>query len=211
MCSIVLTSVSLAFGPHLILDSVSAQFPSGVMSGIRGPSGAGKSSLLGVVAGRIEPSEGRVDYEACRREDAEWLLQSSPLLQRRTVLENVAISGLLRGNHPHAANIAAKEMLRTVGLSSRLDAITHTLSGGEKQRVAVARALSVKPKILLADEPTASLDVGSRANVCAAIQSAVSIDRTIAIIATHDEYVSRQCSSRFVLEQGKLHSEGGDL
>lgn len=204
MRTVVLDSVSVRFGTHIVLNEVTATFEAGSMSAIMGPSGAGKSTLLGVIAGHVRPLSGQVRYTECAATDVKWLVQSSPLFLRRSALENAAISLLLKGVEFDLACTRGLRALHRVGLESRADEAVHRFSGGEKQRVAIARALASRSKAVLADEPTASLDSLSRSQVCTALIAMTELTQVVGIIATHDEYVAQQCDRRYVLDNGRL-------
>lgn len=197
---VTMTDVSVRLGPRQILDGLTAEFKREATA-VMGPSGSGKSTLLGVIGGLISPDLGSV----CRQPSTmpiEWLIQSTPLLSRRTVLDNVMLSARMRGVPEALALEQAREAMAAVGIHEMESARAWSLSGGEKQRVAIARAMTSRAPLLLADEPTASLDPATRALVSDAFRAAAS--RAIVIIATHDAFVAEQCDSVYDLVAGRL-------
>lgn len=205
--TVVLEEISVTYGQQTVLRGLSRTFESGKSVAIRGPSGSGKSTLLGVISGHLTPDSGSVTTHGIAAQDIDWLVQSSPLFPRRTVLDNACMSLLLRGHGLDYANQEALAALELVGLAGHAGSWTHSLSGGEKQRVAVARSIASGAKVILADEPTASLDAVSRLSVCEALAAATSTRNAIVIVATHDELVANYCDVQTVLVNGDL-SEG---
>lgn len=198
-----LDAVTVAFGHRKILEALSETFVAGQTAAVLGPSGSGKSTLLGVIAGRVKPQSGQVRYSGFDRADVEWLVQSTPLLARRTVLDNALLSAGARGRCDAPTTERALEALRLVGIGELAEVSAFRLSGGEKQRVAIARAITAATPILLADEPTASLDPSSREIVADALRVAASNGAAV-IIATHDEFVARQCDRQLRLAGGRI-------
>ncbi len=198
-----LDAVTVAFGHRKILEALSETFVAGQTAAVLGPSGSGKSTLLGVIAGRVMPQSGQVRYSGFDRADVEWLVQSTPLLARRTVLDNALLSAGARGRCDEPTTERALEALHLVGIGELAEVSAFKLSGGEKQRVAIARAITAATPILLADEPTASLDPSSREIVADALQVAASNGAAV-IIATHDEFVARQCDRQLRLAGGRI-------
>jgi ABC-type lipoprotein export system ATPase subunit len=197
--------VGMAWGGQPVLSSVDAQFSSPQRISIMGPSGAGKSTLLATIAGQLRPLEGSVDISARPDEDPrpEWIVQSAPLLPRRTVAENVMIGPLSRGRSELRSRALATRALSELGLGGRLRTAAYRLSGGERQRVAVARAIAAGAALVLADEPTASLDAVSKRSVISALER-VSDYGALLIVATHDPDVAAACDRRFRLVDGSL-------
>jgi ABC-type lipoprotein export system ATPase subunit len=173
------------------------------------PSGRGKSTLLGVAGLLLEPREGsvRIDGQVRRLRDAPsllggdiaWVLQSANLLPRRTVLDNTALPSLAAGQTRRSAMARASALLAEVGIDPEDDRQARTLSGGEAQRVGVARALMSDPAVLLVDEPTANLDAVTAAVVSQALFHAAS-GRVALVIATHDDAVARGADRVFRLD-----------
>jgi len=166
---------------------------------LMGPSGSGKSTLLGVISGLISPTRGSLTVTGSPNPHVQWVFQSSPLLDRRSVVDNVAVTSIARGANPDTARVAALEVLDSFHLGSQAFRPAYTLSGGQRQRVAIARAVVALPDILLADEPTASLDGVSRDLVCEALANAATRGAVV-VVATHDEYVARRCDRQVTVD-----------
>lgn len=174
---------------------------------IAGPSGGGKSTLLNLLGGLDSPTHGHIYFEGqpfrgraqvqTRRERIGFVFQSFHLLPNRSVLENVAMGSLLAGGRGSAARKDALGWLENLGLRDRASEYPSVLSGGEQQRVAIARAMVKRPAVLLADEPTGSLDAQNRAEVLDRISTINRDYGTTVIVITHapDEimrYAGRQ-------------------
>lgn len=172
-------------------------FQAGTSTAVVGPSGSGKTTLLGILGGLFPPAEGAVWSTGI--EQVSWIFQTPSLLPRRRVLDNVALPCIARGLSRRDAESKASQLLAEVGLSGHVGDPTATLSGGEGQRACLARALAGEPDILLADEPTASLDPVSAEPVFEAVRSAARGD-LIVVVATHDTRLAAQCDQ--VLELG---------
>lgn len=168
----------------------------GMTTAIVGPSGTGKTTLLAVIDGLLRPSEGHVVRPEGVRA---WLLQSPSVLARRTARDNVALARVARGDSWSAALRVADELLDLVGLSGQRTQPGRLLSGGETQRVAVARCLASEPVLVLADEPTASLDRSSAAPVGEALRVIAERGGTV-LVATHDLRLAEQCDHVVELE-----------
>ncbi|KZX20779.1 ABC transporter ATP-binding protein [Rathayibacter tanaceti] len=202
------SDVTVDFGGRPILRAVSLSLEAGETLALRGPSGAGKSTLLGVLAGQVRPSEGTV--RSAPPERTAWILQSTPVLTRRSVLDNVALGALALGSRRRAAEAAALDALRQVGIAHLGLRPVHELSGGERQRTAVARAVVAGSALILADEPTASLDPGSRALVVDALLRAAASGAGV-VVATHDSVVAAACGRIARLDGGVLLEMSGEL
>lgn len=187
-----------------LLTAVNHQWSSGKMSALVGPSGAGKSTLLDLLGGIRLPHEGAVQLEATdgtprvnlTREQHQlacaWVLQSNLLLKGRTVLENVALTMRFQGHDRRTSTMRAARVLIRLGLGRRLRHVPSELSGGEQQRVTIARSLLSTTPVLLADEPTGNLDAANTRRVVQALRAAAD-DGKIVIVATHDPSVYRVC------------------
>jgi ABC-type lipoprotein export system ATPase subunit len=164
-------------GVHALRD-VSLEIPAGQFLAIMGPSGCGKSTLLHVLGGldRLTSGEVFIDHQPLhtlndigltqlRRTHVGFIFQFFNLLPTLTVLENVELPGLLQGRKQSQVKERAQDLLQEVGLAPRLHHQLHQLSGGEMQRAALARALLLEPKVILADEPTGNLDSETSLNV----------------------------------------------
>ncbi|MBV32735.1 MAG: ABC transporter [Porticoccaceae bacterium] len=196
-----------------ILDSLSFQVLRGESLAIIGPSGSGKSTLLGILAGLDLPSTGSVHIDGKRitsmTEEARasirasyvgFVFQSFHLLPGLTALENVALPLELRSESD--ALITAKEFLYRVGLQDRSTHLPSQLSGGEQQRVAVARAFACQPKILFADEPTGNLDIVTGARINDLLFELNQEQGTTLVIVTHEQSLAARCERRLHLQCG---------
>jgi len=184
---------------------------------IVGASGSGKSTLLSIMAGLDTPSEGTVrlagidlfaiDEDAravVRSEHLGFVFQSFQLLGNLNALENVMLPLELQGRSD--ARALATEMLRRVGLGERLRHYPRVLSGGEQQRVALARAFVVKPALLLADEPTGSLDFATGETVMALMFELNREAGTTLVLVTHDDTIATRCDGQLRIEAGRIES-----
>ena len=185
---------------------------------IVGASGSGKSTLLGILAGLDTPTQGTVRLAgtdlfaldedaraAVRAEQVGFVFQSFQLMGNLTALENVMLPLELQGRSD--ARRAATEMLRRVGLGERLGHYPRVLSGGEQQRVALARAFVVRPKLLLADEPTGSLDFATGGTVMALMFELNREHGTTLVLVTHDRAIAERCDRQIRIEAGRLVPE----
>ena len=199
----------------VILREVEFAVAAGEALAIVGASGSGKSTLLAILAGLDTPTAGSVLLEGtdlfALDEDARaelrgravgFVFQSFQLLPALTALENVMLPLELAGRRD--AEAEAREMLARVGLAERLGHYPKHLSGGEQQRVALARAFVVRPKLLLADEPTGSLDADSGAGVIDLMFELNHSLGTTLVMVTHDEHLAQRCTRMVRLEAGKI-------
>jgi NitT/TauT family transport system ATP-binding protein len=174
----------------LALDGVSLEVARGELLALVGPSGCGKSSLLLLVNGLLSPSGGEVRLDGERIEapsaDRALVFQEAALLPWRTVQHNVELGLELRGLPPARRRAIVDRHLRLVGLESFAHFYPHQLSGGMRQRVGLARALSVEPRILLMDEPFAALDAQTRQLMGAELLRLWGADRKTILFVTHD-------------------------
>lgn len=181
---------------------------------ILGPSGSGKSTLLHLLGGLDRPTAGEIYWGGRRidalsqkllaRERAQRLglvFQQHYLLEDLNVLENVTLPGRIRGRVDRARGEA---LLARVGLVERATFLPKRLSGGERQRVAVARSLYSRPQVILADEPTGSLDRASAAEVYALLAQLAREERSAVLMVTHDEGLVTGVDARYMLERGVL-------
>ena len=198
-----------------ILHGVSFALTAGESVAIVGASGSGKSTLLSIVAGLDTPSSGRVEIDgvdffaldedgraALRAKQMGFVFQSFQLLPHMTALENVMLPLELRGDAN--AKEAAIAMLNRVRLGERLSHYPKVLSGGEQQRVALARAFVVRPAILLADEPTGSLDHTTGQQVMDLMFELNRERGTALLLVTHDAKIAASCSRQLVMDAGNL-------
>jgi len=198
-----------------ILDDIHFSARAGEAVAIVGASGSGKSTLLGLVAGLDTPSAGQVLLDgtdlgsldedgraALRARLLGFVFQSFQLLPAFTALENVMLplelAGLGQAEGP------ARQMLQRVGLGDRLGHYPKHLSGGEQQRVALARAFVVRPRLLLADEPTGNLDAGTGAEIIRLMFELNAEAGTTLVLVTHDEHLASRCHRRVRLAAGRV-------
>ena len=197
------------------LQDISFSIPDGELVFLAGPSGAGKSTLLKMIAGIEKPSSGRIivngqDITRLRAGSIPYLrrklgliLQDQHLLNDRNVLSNVMLPLIVTGASATEADGRARAALEKVGLADKAGAYPLELSGGEQQRIAIARAIVNRPKIILADEPTAFLDRDNANKVLNALKAFRSAGVTC-LISSHDEQFLDQASRVIYLQQGRL-------
>ena len=208
-----------ATGTLTILHEIEFQLRPRESVAIVGASGSGKSTLLSILAGLDVPSSGTVvvagtdlfqlDEDAraaLRAQQMGFVFQSFQLLGNLTALENVMLPLELMGRRD--ARAAATEILGRVGLAERLGHYPKVLSGGEQQRVALARAFVVRPALLLADEPTGSLDFATGERVMALMFDLNREAGTTLVLVTHDRGIAKRCDRQLVIEAGRLLPEG---
>jgi len=210
-----------AAGSLTILDDISLSVAAGETVAIVGASGSGKSTLLGLLAGLDVATRGTVrvfDLElSARDEDARarlradhigFVFQSFQLLPHLTALENVLLPLELTGRVPDGLQPlqAVRALLERVGLGERLTHYPRTLSGGEQQRVALARAFVGRPPILLADEPTGSLDATTGAAVIDLMFEMNRERGSTLVLVTHDPQIAARCDRRIELAAGRIRS-----
>ena len=199
----------------VILRDIDLEITPGEAVAIVGASGSGKSTLLALLAGLDTPTAGSVEVEGASLfdldEDARaelrgrsvgFVFQSFQLLPSLTALENVMLPLELSGKEDAEKN--SIEVLKRVGLGERLHHYPKHLSGGEQQRVALARAFVTRPKLLLADEPTGSLDADAAAAVIGLLFEMNHEYRTTLVMVTHDESLARRCVRSVRLQAGRI-------
>ena len=200
-----------------VLRGVDLVVQPGEIVALLGPSGSGKSTLLqavGLLEGGFEGSIHLLGREAAdldddgrtqlRREALGFVYQFHHLLPEFNARENVVLPQLIRGAEPEAARVRAEQLLSALGLEQRLDHRPSKLSGGEQQRVAVARALANKPPLVLADEPTGNLDEATADRVLAEFLSLVRGEGSAALVATHNERLAMKMDRVVRLHEGHL-------
>lgn len=204
------------------LRQVSIDVAPGEVVALLGPSGSGKTTLLNVIACILDPSEGtmslegevvfdqrwlRTDLRRLRLDKIGFIFQSHNLLPFLNAIDNVAIVLQLAGYDHSTARNRAVELLDYLEVGKRKNAFPAKLSGGEAQRVAIARALANRPRIILADEPTAALD-SKRAQIVMDLLRKLAVDQSAAVIAvTHDEKIFDRFDRMFMLRDGRLEDE----
>ena len=201
-----------------VLKGVDLDVASGEVLLLVGPSGSGKTTLLSVIAGILEANTGEVtilgqplsrltagDKTRFRRDYLGFIFQQYHLLPTLTAAENAAVPLLIRGVHKNEALARAEEALGSLGMGERLHARPTRLSGGEQQRVAIARALVGEPRLLLCDEPTASLDAETGHRVVAQLRAiGKRLDRAV-IIVTHDSRIFEFGDRVVHMDDGSIH------
>lgn len=197
-----------------ILDDITFCLRAGQSLAITGASGSGKSTLLGLLAGLDTPTSGQVNLlgqslfaldedgrAALRAQSIGFVFQSFHLLPNLNALENVMLPLELAGRD---AQKTATALLTQVGLGDRLDHFPATLSGGEQQRVSLARAFAQQPAVLFADEPTGSLDQVTGARVIDLMFEFQRTHQTTLVLVTHDPQLAARCDRQFVMQGGRL-------
>jgi putative ABC transport system ATP-binding protein len=208
--------VNMADGHSLnILAAIDMQVNAGEAVAILGPSGSGKSTLLGLLAGLDQPTTGSVQLLDCdlgsMNEDSRaalragrvgFVFQSFQLLPGMTALENVALPLQIGGRD--GAREQATQLLTEVGLGERLDHLPRQLSGGEQQRVAVARAFAGEPEVLFADEPTGNLDADSGRRIMDLMFGLRDRIGCTLLLVTHDQQLAARCDRIIRLDGGRM-------
>jgi lipoprotein-releasing system ATP-binding protein len=205
-------------GPLPILTGVDLRLDRGEAVAVMGPSGSGKTTLLSVLGALERPTAGTVTLDkenpftldderlaAYRNRRIGFVFQDHHLLPQCTVLENVLVPTLV-GAADSGADARARKLLDAVGLAARLDHLPAQLSGGEKQRAAIARALIREPLLMLCDEPTGNLDARSADTVADLLLNLHREQRTILIVVTHSEALAAKVGRSLRLKEGKLVS-----
>lgn len=194
------------------LHNVSFHIKPGNLTIILGPSGSGKSTLLNILGGMDRPTHGKVRFDKSlvsdlndheltnyRRDKIGFVFQFYNLIPSLTALENVAIAAQLSGNGQHA-----KEYLQQVGLTKRLNNFPNQMSGGEMQRVSIARALSKKPKLLLCDEPTGALDSKTSMKIMKILQEISKSTEAAVVMVTHNPKFEDYANRVIRLKDGQI-------
>jgi putative ABC transport system ATP-binding protein len=212
-----LQSVSRSFdgGAVVALDNIDLTIGSGECLAILGPSGSGKSSIVNMLAGIDTPSAGQVfwnerpvasrrDWTRLRSGEIGIVFQEFNLLATLSALENVEMALFGHGHSSAERRTRATAALERVGLAHRLHHLPHALSGGERQRVAIARSIVNAPKLLLADEPTGSLDSANAARVADLLIGLQESSGMTLVLVTHDERLARRCHRTVRISDGRL-------
>lgn len=220
MITVTDVSMVLAAGGRsvTILDRINFEIPAKQTVAIMGPSGSGKSTLLGLMAGLDRPSTGSIHLDGTdittmaesrmarfRREKVGYIFQSFHLIPTLTAMENVAVPLELSGES--RAGDRAADLLSAVGLSDRMGHYPVQLSGGEQQRVAVARAFACRPPILLADEPTGNLDSATGSHIIELLLALHRDHGTTLVLVTHDTTLASSMQRVLALRDGRLESD----
>ena len=203
--------------PLPVLKGINLKIEKGEFVAVVGPSGAGKSTFLHLLGGLDSPTSGEIIFQGediyklsdeelagARNKKIGFVFQFYHLLSEFTVLENVLLPGLIGNGKADKVKKGALELLEKVGLSSRIDYFPSQLSGGEKQRVAVARSLINNPSLLLCDEPTGNLDSHSGEGIIALIKDINNKNNMTVVLVTHNMELAKLAEKIYNLKDGLL-------
>ncbi|MFV2145133.1 MULTISPECIES: ABC transporter ATP-binding protein [Isoptericola] len=186
------TGLAHRFPPDgLLFEDVDMELRAGELVALVGPSGSGKSTLMAILAGWLVPSRGQVVREGLVHTG--WVFQNPHGSARRSALDHVVLPLLARGRSRHTAEPEARRILAKFGVSDSAERPFRALSGGEAQRLMLARAVATAPDLLLVDEPTAQLDLATSATVNRVLAQLVQ-DDTAVLVATHDPATRDACT-----------------
>ena len=207
------------------LKGVDMRVAPGEVVGLIGPSGSGKSTMLKCLGAVIEPSDGRMtlgdeliydkgwqikDLRALRRDKIGFVFQAPYLIPFLDVTDNVALLPMLAGHSNSESRKRAEDLLQALDVGHRARAMPSQLSGGEQQRVSIARALVNRPPVILADEPTAPLDSVRALAVIRLLNQMARLYETAVIVVTHDEKIIPTFKRIYHIRDGRTHEEAGD-
>jgi len=217
---LVVKDISKTFGEKTskteVLKDINFEVKDGEFIILNGASGSGKTTLLTILGGLLSQTSGDVLYEGeslfnkhtnkaqLRLNDIGFIFQASHLVPYLKVLNQLTLVGKEAGMSSKEAQARAKELLTKIGLEEQLNSYPHMLSGGQQQRVAIMRALMNHPKIVLADEPTASLDASRAQEVVEMIRKQIKDNQMIGIMITHDESLFKYADRIVQLYDGKI-------
>jgi iron(III) transport system ATP-binding protein len=218
MSGVTVSGLSKSFGPSAVLDSLDLTVPDGSLTAVLGPSGSGKTTLLRVLAGFERADSGSISFDGDlvdggggrnfvppRIRRIGYVSQEGNLFPHLTVTKNVAF-GLKRGPD---RDWRVEELIELVGLTGLRQRFPHQLSGGQQQRVSLARALAVRPSLVLLDEPFTSLDGGLRAQLRAEVKRILGEAGTTAVLVTHDQDEALSCADVVaVIRDGRIAQQG---
>ena len=206
-----------------VLKNVSYKFKKGKIYSIIGPSGSGKSTLLNLLSLIDRPSSGSImiddhninfndlqSNDLIRAKKIGIIYQQDNLLSDFTALENIYMASLAAGNNKELSFSKAKSLLRKVGLTRRINHFPSELSGGEKQRISIARALINNPQIILADEPTGSLDLNTAKGIFDLLKNQINSNRLI-IFATHNRFFANKSDCLLEIVNGNIKTINGPV
>ena len=199
-----------------VLKNISYNFKKGKIYSLMGPSGSGKSTLLNLLSLIDRPSSGSIMFEnkkinyydtnkndIIRANKIGIIYQQDNLLPDFTSLENIYLAALAGGNEEKQAINKAKKLLKSIGLTNRSDHFPSQLSGGEKQRISIARALVNNPQVILADEPTGSLDLQTAKEIFGLLKNQINKERLI-IFATHNRFFANKADCLLEITNGNI-------
>ena len=208
-------------GRQEVLHEIDLDLPEGTLTLLEGPSGSGKSTVLNILGLLDRPDRGEIEIDGriigelperklanLRNEEIGFIFQAADLIPRMTARENIRLPLDIRGVSRSRANNQVMEILEKLGMADLADQPPEKLSGGQRQRVAVARALVTQPKLLIADEPTSSLDTENAMQTVAAIRDLCHALGTAVILATHDSRLRGHADRIFKLQDGALSNSG---
>ena len=214
------SKIEKSYGASKVLRGIDFRMEEGERIAIMGPSGSGKSTLLNCIGGIDRPDNGEIlfegqiltslsEQELCelRRNKISTIFQFFHLLPTLTARENIEFPMLLNSIGKSERNEKVDELLNAVKIQHRACAFPHELSGGEKQRVAIARSLSMQPKLILADEPTGNLDSKNTDSVLELIENLSKKHGIAMLLVTHNEEVTRICDQTITMNDGLILSE----
>ncbi|MGC6436270.1 MAG: ABC transporter ATP-binding protein [Verrucomicrobiales bacterium] len=214
------SKIEKSYGASKVLRGIDFRMEEGERIAIMGPSGSGKSTLLNCIGGIDRPDNGEIlfegqiltnlsEQELCelRRNKISTIFQFFHLLPTLTARENIEFPMLLNSVSARERNEKVDELLNAVKIQHRACAFPHELSGGEKQRVAIARSLSMRPKLILADEPTGNLDSKNTDSVLELIENLSKQHGIAMLLVTHNEEVTRICDQTITMNDGLILSE----
>ena len=214
------SKIEKSYGASKVLRGIDFRMEEGERIAIMGPSGSGKSTLLNCIGGIDLPDNGEIlfegqsltslsEQELCelRRNKISTIFQFFHLLPTLTARENIEFPMLLNSVSAKERNEKVDELLNAVKIQHRACAFPHELSGGEKQRVAIARSLSMRPKLILADEPTGNLDSKNTDSVLELIEKLSKQHGIAMLLVTHNEEVTRICDQTITMNDGLILSE----
>ena len=217
---LVVKDISKTFGEKTskteVLKDINFEVKDGEFIILNGASGSGKTTLLTILGGLLSQTSGDVVYEGkslferhtnkahLRLNDIGFIFQASHLVPYLKVLDQLTLIGKEAGMSSKEAQARAKALLTKIGLEEQLNSYPHMLSGGQQQRVAIMRALMNHPKIVLADEPTASLDASRAQEVVEMIRKQIKANQMIGIMITHDESLFKYADRIVQLYDGKI-------
>ena len=220
---LVVKDISKTFGEKTskteVLKDINFEVKDGEFIILNGASGSGKTTLLTILGGLLSQTSGDVVYEGkslferhtnkahLRLNDIGFIFQASHLVPYLKVLDQLTLIGKETGMSSKEAQARAKELLTKIGLEEQLNSYPHMLSGGQQQRVAIMRALMNHPKIVLADEPTASLDASRAQEVVEMIRKQIKANQMIGIMITHDESLFKYADRIVQLYDGKIKNK----
>lgn len=206
-------SYEIKDGSLLVIDNFSYEAEKGDLISLTGPSGAGKSTLLHIIGALDKPTKGNVYFNGTdlySRKESElnlyrgknmgFIFQFHYLLDDFTSVENVMMPMLIHNTDKDKAYERACQLIKSVGLYDRINHFPNELSGGEQQRIAVARALAMQPEIILADEPTGNLDKANSKAVLEILKKQAE-NGVCVFIVTHDDFIASECTKHIIMQK----------